>query len=509
MPTQTAAGARLAAKAAPQRYLLEAHGISKQFPGVKALEDITLRLRAGSVHALMGENGAGKSTLMKILAGVIQPTNGEIRVDGQPRRFAGPRDALGCGVAMIHQELNLVPHMTVAENIWVGREPRRMGFVDHGELRRRTAALLDHLGIALDPETRVGSLAVANQQMVEIAKAVSYNSSILIMDEPTSSLTEHEVVHLFRIVRQLREQGKAIVYISHKMSEIFSIADEISVFRDGRHVATDDASAFDQAKLISLMVGRELTQLFPKGDAKIAETVLAVRGLTLDGVFRDVSFDLRRGEILGVAGLVGAGRTNVAETIFGVTPATSGEIRIDGAPIRIDSPARAMRYGMALLTEDRKLNGLFLMLTVLENMQIASVRSHSGQGFVRQSALNTMCAEMCRSLRVKTPGLDETIENLSGGNQQKVLIARWLMTKPRILILDEPTRGVDVGAKAEIHRLVSELAEQGLAIIMISSELPEILGMSDRVMVMHEGHVSGFLDRAEATQEGIMQLAAR
>jgi inositol transport system ATP-binding protein len=491
-------------------YLLEVVGVSKQFPGVKALDDVTLRLQAGSVHALMGENGAGKSTLMKIIAGLMLPSAGEIRVRGQACAFAGPRDALGRGIAMIHQELNLVPGMTVAENIWVGREPlNRLGFVDHGALRRNTAALLARLGIPLDPEALVGDLAVANQQMVEIAKAVSYDSSVLIMDEPTSSLTEREVDHLFRIIRQLRSEGKAIVYITHKMNEVFAIADEVSVFRDGRHVATDVASAFDQGKLISLMVGRELTHLFPKGETKIGEVVLQVRDLALEGVFSGVSFDLRRGEILGLAGLVGAGRTNVAETVYGVTPATAGEIRVRGNTARIGSPRQAMSHGMALLTEDRKASGLFLMLSVLENMQVASVRDYCAGGFVRQGALSASCDGMSEKLRVKTPSLDETIENLSGGNQQKVLIARWLMTTPGILILDEPTRGIDVGAKAEIHRLMSALAEQGLAILMISSELPEILGMSDRVMVMHEGRVSGFLDRAEATQEKIMELAAR
>ncbi len=490
-------------------YLLEVVDVSKQFPGVLALDGVTLRLRPGSVHALMGENGAGKSTLMKIIAGLITPSAGEIRVGGQVCAFAGPRDALGRGIAMIHQELNLVPGMTVAENIWVGREPlNRLGLVDHRALRRHTADLLARLGIPLDPEALVGNLAVANQQMVEIAKAVSYDSSVLIMDEPTSSLTEREVEHLFRIIRQLRAEGKAIVYITHKMNEVFAIADEVSVFRDGRHVATDAASAFDQGKLISLMVGRELTQLFPKGETKIGEVVLQVRGLALAGVFSGVSFDLRRGEILGVAGLVGAGRTNVAETVYGVTPATAGEIRVRGRPVRIGSPRQAMSHGMALLTEDRKASGLFLMLSVLENMQVASVRGYSAGGFVRQGALSATCDGMREKLRVKTPDLEETIENLSGGNQQKVLIARWLMTTPGILILDEPTRGIDVGAKAEIHRLMSSLAEQGLAILMISSELPEILGMSDRIMVMHGGRVSGFLDRAEATQEKIMELAA-
>ena len=490
--------------------LLEVLGVSKSFPGVQALADVTLRLRAGSVHALMGENGAGKSTLMKIIAGIIAPSSGEIRVRGVPTRLAGPRDAIDHGIAMIHQELNLVPQMTIAENIWVGREPKRLGFVDHASLRRRTQALLDDLGIALDAEARVADLPVANQQMVEIAKAVSLDSAVLIMDEPTSSLTEREVDQLFRIVRRLRENGRAIVYITHKMNEVFTIADEVSVFRDGRHVATDAAAAFTPARLISLMVGRELTQMFPKRTVPIGDVALSVRGLALEGVFDDVSFELRRGEILGVAGLVGAGRTNVAETIYGVTPATSGEIAVDGRVVSIRSPRDAMHHGMALLTEDRKLSGLFMMLSVLENMQIASVgRFSDASGFVRQSSLAALCGDMAASLRIKTPTLAETIENLSGGNQQKVLIARWLMTEPRILILDEPTRGIDVGAKSQIHGLISDLAAKGLAILMISSELPEILGMSDRVLVMHAGHVSGVLDRADATQERILELAAR
>jgi inositol transport system ATP-binding protein len=338
---------------------------------------------------------------------------------------------------------------------------------------------------------------------------VSYDSDVLIMDEPTSAITDKEVDHLFQIIAQLKSQNKSIVYITHKMSEVFTIADDISVFRDGRHVATGPASEFDQAKMIALMVGRELTHMFPKGEAKIGEVVLSVRDLGLAGVFRGVSFDLHKGEILGIAGLVGAGRTNVAETIFGVTPATAGEIRIAGQPVVVDSPKTAMEQGLALLTEDRKSTGLFLMHSVLDNMQIASVRTHATGGFVKQGALNALCTKMRESLRIKTPTLDETIGNLSGGNQQKALIARCLMTNPRILILDEPTRGIDVGAKAEVHRLISDLAAEGLAIIMISSELPEILGMSDRIMVMHEGHVSGFLDRAEATQENIMELAAR
>ncbi|MEK0086185.1 sugar ABC transporter ATP-binding protein, partial [Benzoatithermus flavus] len=472
---------------------------------------VQLEIRPGTVHALMGENGAGKSTLMKILAGNIQPDEGEIRVKGQPVRFHSPRDATRAGIAMIHQELLLVPHMTIAENIWLGREPKnRLGLIDHGALHRRTRALLDQLEIDLDPECLLGTLTVANQQMVEIAKAVSYQSDVLIMDEPTSAITDKEVEHLFQIIERLKREHKSIVYITHKMSEVFQIADEISIFRDGKYVASGPAKDFDQQKLIALMVGRELTHLFPKGHAAVGEVVLAVEKLGLKGVFQNVSFALRRGEILGIAGLVGSGRTNLAETLFGLTPATSGAIRIDGKPVVIDSPATAMDHGLALLTEDRKGSGLFLTHSVRENMQIASIRTHTTLGgFVRQRALSAICATMKESLRVKTPSLDETIGNLSGGNQQKALIARCLMTKPRILILDEPTRGIDVGAKAEVHRLMSALAAQGLAIVMISSELPEILGMSDRIMVMHEGHVSGFLSRAEASQERIMALAAR
>jgi inositol transport system ATP-binding protein len=494
--------------AAMPEYLVEARGITKRYPGVVALDGVDIRIRPGSVHALMGENGAGKSTLMKIISGIIRPDEGQIFVAGQPRDFHSPRDATDAGIAMIHQELNLVPHMTIAENIWIGREPVRFGLVSHAELYRKTRVLLEQLGIDLDPERQLGTLTVANQQMVEIAKAVSYDSEVLIMDEPTSAITDKEVEHLFRIIAQLKSENKAIVYITHKMNEVFTIADDISVFRDGRMVGSDQASNLDQNKLIAMMVGRELTHMFPKGEAKLGDVILSVRDLTLEGVFKNVSFDLRRGEILGIAGLIGAGRTNVAETIFGFTPATSGEIQIDGKRVVVDSPKTGMDQGLALLTEDRKSTGLFLMHSVLDNMQIASIRTHTSAGFVKQSALNGICTKMRDSLRIKTPTLNEIIGNLSGGNQQKALIARCLMTNPRILILDEPTRGIDVGAKAEIHRLISDLAGQGLAIIMISSEMPEILGMSDRIMVMHEGHVSGFLDRDEATQEKIMQLAA-
>jgi inositol transport system ATP-binding protein len=491
--------------------LLEIEGIRKVFPGVVALDNVRLRLHAGTVHALMGENGAGKSTLMKIIAGICTPDQGEVRIKGRRVALKGPLDALNNGIAMIHQELNLMPYMTVAENIWIRREPKtRLGFVDHGELRRRTQALFDHLAIDIDPEVEVRDLSIASRQMVEIAKAVSFNSDVLIMDEPTSALTETEVNHLFRIIRQLKAQGKGIIYITHKMNEFFEIADEVSVFRDGKYIDTKKSTEVTRDEIIHMIVGRELTQMFPKETVPIGPVVVSVKNLSLDGIFRDVSFDLRAGEILGLAGLVGSGRSNLAEALFGVVPATSGTISIEGIEVTMDSPARAMQCGMAFLTEDRKETGCFLPLDITANMDTAVLsRRHVRFGFVQGKALRNDCEEMRRKLRVKTPSLDEVIQNLSGGNQQKVLIGRWLLTNPKILILDEPTRGIDVGAKAEIHRIVSRLAGQGVAVLMISSEMPEVLGMSDRVMVMHEGRMTGILDRRDADQVRIMELASQ
>jgi len=506
----TAQAAERNAAAATAGSLLEVAGVRKEFPGVVALDDVSFCLKAGTVHALMGENGAGKSTLMKIIAGIYQPDSGTLRLRGQDVRLESPLDALENGIAMIHQELNLMPYMTVAENIWIRREPKTMiGFVDHGELRRKTAQLFEKLKINIDPEIEVRDLSVANRQMVEIAKAVSYESDVLIMDEPTSALTEREVSHLFEIIRDLQAQGKGIVYITHKMNELFEIADEVSVFRDGRYIGTRSAGEVTRDDIIRMMVGREITQMFPKEEVPIGGVHLSVRNLSLKGVFHDVSFDVHSGEILGVAGLVGSGRSNVAETLFGVTPATSGEIWISGQKVTIDRPGTAMKHGMAFLTEDRKETGCFLILDVQENMQIAILNQGFVKGgFVAETEVNKNCDEMKDALRVKTPDMHERVENLSGGNQQKVLIGRWLLTHPKILILDEPTRGIDVGAKAEIHKLITRLAGDGVAVIMISSEMPEILGMSDRIMVMHEGHVTGFLDRAEADQVKIMELAA-
>ena len=492
-------------------YLLEVENVRKAFPGVLALDNVQFKLKRGHVHALMGENGAGKSTLMKIISGIYTPDSGSFRLKGQEIRLNSPLDALQYGIAMIHQELNLMAYMTVAENIWIRREPRNaLGFIRHDEMRRRTRELFDRLDIQIDPDVEVRDLSVASRQMVEIAKAVSYDSDVLIMDEPTSALTDREVDHLFKIIRTLKSQGKGIVYITHKMNELFEIADEVSVFRDGKFVGEHPAASVTRDDIIKLMVGREITQMFPKQTVPIGDVILSVKNLSLAGRFHDISFDLRKGEILGLAGLVGSGRSNVAETLFGVTPATSGTIEIDGKRIDIRTPAQAMDSGMAFLTEDRKETGCFLLLDVISNMQIALLRrSHVKAGFVDERTLQKLCLEQKNILRIRTPDLEETILNLSGGNQQKVLIARWLMIHPRILILDEPTRGIDVGAKAEIHRLIGDLAGRGVAVLMISSELPEVLGMSDRVLVMHEGRQTGIVDRKDADQVRIMELASQ
>ena len=490
-------------------FALEAEGISKFFPGVKALDNVSLRVRPGTVHALMGENGAGKSTLMKCLIGIYRPDKGAIRVKGEPVQFQDTMDALRAGISMIHQELNLVPHMTVAENIWLGREPMKYGFVDHRQLARQTQDLLDKLNIRLSADRLVGELSIASQQMVEIAKAVSWNADIVIMDEPTSALTESEVAHLFTIIRDLRQQGKAIIYISHKMDEIFAITDEISVFRDGTWVGSKHTTEFTRQSLITQMVGRELTQLFPKFNNAIGEEVLTVRNLSRKGVFHDINFSVRRGEILGVAGLVGAGRSEVMESLFGMDKADSGEVLIEGVPVTIDSPSTAIEKGMALLTEDRKKSGLFLVLSVLENMSIVKMPEYIGKtGFVQHLKMAEDCMEQIRRLNIKTPTMDQIINNLSGGNQQKVLLSRWLLTKPQFLILDEPTRGIDVGAHAEIIRLIETLCADGLALLVISSELEELVGYADRVIIMRDRQQVAELALSELSVPAIMNAIA-
>lgn len=482
--------------------------ISKAFPGVQALNDVQLTVRRGTVHALMGENGAGKSTLMKILIGMYIPDSGTINFAGKNVQIPDTETALKLGISMIHQELSPVPYMTVAENIFLGREPLgRMGFIDKRKMIADTKALLDRLEINIDPMTVMKTLSVANTQMVEIAKAISYDASLIIMDEPTSAITEREVAHLFRMISTLKRKGVAIVYITHKMDEVFQIADDVTVFRDGKHISTLPAAQTDKNLLISMMVGRELTNIFPKTDAPIGEIILSVRNLTRKGIVHDVNFDLRRGEILGLAGLMGAGRTEVIEGIFGIKEIDSGEITVKGKRVTIKSPADAIKNGLALLTEDRKLTGIMGVLPVRDNMTIASLSSFVVNGLLNKRVIEDTCNREKGRLEIKTPTMDQTIRLLSGGNQQKVLVSRWLLTVPDILILDEPTRGIDVGAKSEIHRLMCQLANEGKAIIMISSELPEVLGMSDRVLVMHNGRIGGEFQRKDATQENIMRAA--
>ncbi len=488
--------------------ILRMRDITKTFPGVLALDNVELDVRRGAVHALMGENGAGKSTLMKILIGMYQPNSGTIELEGEQISLTDARDGMARGISMIHQELSSVPEMRVSENIWLGREPRnQVGLVDHKLMNSKTAELFDEWEIEIDPKVQMKHLSVARQQMVEIAKAISYDAKIIIMDEPTSAITEREVEHLHKMIRRLTKDGVAIIYITHKMDEVFNISDDITIFRDGKYVATKPVSELNRGKLIEMMVGRELTELFPKLEAEIGEVVLRVSGLNRGKFVRDVSFELRRGEILGFAGLMGVGRTEVLETIFGVHAADSGTIEIEGRVIDIQEPKDAIKANIGLLTEDRKLNGIMGVLSVGDNMSVAALPRFSPGGWLQLGQIKAEVTKQRETLAIKTPSLGQLIKNLSGGNQQKALISRWLLTLPEILMIDEPTRGIDVGAKSEIHRLMSLLAQQGKAIIMVSSELPEVLGMSDRILVMHEGRVSGELSREEANQESIMHLA--
>jgi len=482
--------------------------ISKSFPGVKALSEVNLTVRKGTVHALMGENGAGKSTLMKVLNGMFTPESGHIIFKGQPVVVKNTETALKLGISMIHQELSPVPYMTVAENIFLGREPLgKFGFIDRRKMHSDTKALLNQLEIDINPGILMKDLSVASKQMVEIAKAISLDASLFIMDEPTSAITEREVSHLFNIIHSLKAKGVGIIYITHKMDEVFHIADEITVLRDGKHIATVLTSQTNKDELIAMMVGRKLSALFPKEEVPIGEIILSVRNLTRKGIVENINFDLRRGEILGIAGLMGAGRTEVIEGIFGIHKIDAGEIIIKGKKAKINSPADAIKLGLALLTEERKLNGIMSVLSVRDNIMVTSLAAHEKWGFLNKQSIDSTCDKEKKRLDIKTPSMNQLIKLLSGGNQQKVLISRWLLIKPDILILDEPTRGIDVGTKAEIHKLMTSLAKEGKAIIMVSSELPEILGMSDRVLVMHEGRLKGIFEGKHITQESIMQAA--
>ena len=493
-------------------YLLEMNQIVKTFPGVKALDGVTLKVRPGTVHALMGENGAGKSTLMKCLFGIYKPDGGEIFLDGERAQIGSSGQALELGVSMIHQELHPIPYRPVMENIWLGRFPKKGISVDHKGMYQKTEELFKEMEIDIRPDVLAANLSVSQLQLAEIAKAVSYNSKVIIMDEPTSSLTENEVAHLFKIIRKLRAEGRAIIYISHKMEEILEISDEVTIMRDGKYVGTWPAAELTTDLIISRMVGRDLTHRFPPKSYKPGrETLLEVSNLTSADPhsFKDVSFKLRKGEILGVGGLVGAQRTELVESLFGLRSVASGEIVKEGKPLHIRSAADAKKAGIALLTEERRATGVFGVLSVLDNTVMANQKDYALPviGALSGRKRRNAAAAANKKLRVKTHSLEALIQNLSGGNQQKVLIARWLLTDPDVLILDEPTRGIDVGAKYEIYTIMQELAAAGKSIIMISSEMPELLGLSDRIMVMCEGRVSGILDRDQADQVEIMRLA--
>ena len=504
------------ANAAESDVLLEARGITKTFPGVRALDDVQITVRAGRLNALLGENGAGKSTMMNILAGVFPPDAGEILLAGQPVRFASPRAAQEAGISIIFQELNLVPHLSVAENIFLGREPRNAaGLLDVARMNREAATLLAELELDADPRTPVARLRVGAQQVVEIAKAISFRSRVIIMDEPTSAITEHEVAVLFRLIRQLKSRGTGIIYITHKLDELAEIADDITVFRDGRFIATQPFAGTTRHEMVRLMVGRDLTDLFPKTCAPAGDETLRVKNISLrhperagDFVVRDVSFSVRKGEVLGLFGLMGAGRTELLQCLFGLHPhAASGEMWIASQPVSIRSPRAAIDAGLALAPEDRKGDGLVLMHSVTENTTLACLDQVLRYGLLQPARERELVSRYVERLRVRTPSLQQAVRLLSGGNQQKVVLAKWLATNPKVLLLDEPTRGIDINAKKEIYALVDELARGGLAVIMVSSELPEILAIADRILVLAEGCVTAEFARGAATEEAILHAA--
>lgn len=495
-----------------ENYLLELNNISKEFPSVKALDNVTVKVRAGTVHALMGENGAGKSTLMKCLFGIYSADSGEILLDGKKVSFKNPKEALENGVAMVHQELNQALKRSVNDNIWLGRYPTALGFITlEGKMRKKTKEIFDKLHIDIKPSTIMNDLSVSARQMVEIAKAVSYNAKVIVLDEPTSSLNDKEVEHLFEIISELKAQGCAIIYISHKMEEIMRISDDITVMRDGKHIATQKASELTLDKIIKLMVGRELTERFPPKTNQPSKTALRVENLSgRHSLLSDVSFEVRSGEILGVAGLDGAGRTELLETVFGLRTKSGGKIFLNGKEVRNKNSREAKKNGFALLTEERRSTGIFGILDITENTVISGLSRYRTAGiFLNEKKMKKDTDWSIKKMRIKTPSQRTKIRNLSGGNQQKVILGRWLLTEPEVLLLDEPTRGIDVGAKYEIYQLIINLAEQGKSVIMVSSEMPELLGVCDRIIVMSGGKLAGELSREEADQEKIMSLATK
>lgn len=493
-----------------EKYILEMRHISKSFPGVKALDDVTIKVRPGTVHSLMGENGAGKSTLMKCLFGINSIDEGEIILDGKKVNFENPAQALTNHVSMVHQELNQVLDRSVMENVWLGRFPMKGCFVDSKKMYADTKKILDGLGIDVDPSVKAGSLSVPQRQMIEIAKAVSYDSKVIVMDEPTSSLTEKEVTHLFKIIDKLKENNTSIIYISHKMEEILKISEDVTVLRDGKWIDTKPASELTTDMIIKMMVGRELKERYPEKTTKPGEVLLKVENLaSMTPDFKGVSFDLHKGEILGISGLVGSKRTEVLETIFGLRQKGEGKIILNGKEIDNDSPTKALKNGFALVTEERRKDGIFADLSVSFNSKISNLDRYIKKGFLSDALIKDTVRDMIKKINVKTPSARAKIGNLSGGNQQKVIFGRWLLTNPDILLLDEPTRGIDVGAKYEIYQLMNKLASQGKGIIVISSEMPELLGICDRILVMSNGHQAGIFDAKNVSQVQLMEASAK
>jgi D-xylose transport system ATP-binding protein len=497
--------------------ILEMKNITKEFPGVKALDDVNLDLFEGEFHSLVGENGAGKSTLMKVLSGVYPygTYEGEIRVNGEEKRFTTIREAEVAGIAIIFQELSLVKELTVGENIFLGREPAKFGIINWTEIYQKSSKLLKELNLKINPKTEVGSLGIGQQQLVEIAKALSQNAKILVLDEPTAALTESEVEILFEIVRDLKKRGVGMIYISHKLDEVFAMSDRITVLRDGQTVATENALALDKDKVISLMVGRDVGDIFPESTHDFGEVVLEAKNISAfdpdvstKKLVDDVSFEVREGEVLGIAGLMGAGRSELLSAIFGAWRGNhSGEVLVDGKSVSINSPGDAIKNGIGFVTEDRKRYGLILDQTIMDNSTLAGLKQISGKFLINRSKEVVATKDTMETLNVKANSPMTVTGTLSGGNQQKVVLGKWLLTKPKVLFLDEPTRGIDVGAKQEIYAEINELAKQGLAIVMVSSELPEVLGLSDRILVLHEGHLTGEFSKVEATPEKVMAAA--
>lgn len=491
--------------------LLTMTDVHKAFPGVKALDGVNLQVKAHSVHALMGENGAGKSTLLKCLFGIYAKDSGSITFLGKEVNFSNAKEALENGISMVHQELNLVKQRTVMDNLWLGRYPTKGLFVDQKKMYNDTKAIFDELGIDIDPKEKVAKLTVSEMQMIEIAKAFSYDAKIVIMDEPTSSLSEKEVNHLFSIIEKLKSRGCGIIYISHKMEEIFKICDEITILRDGKWIDTVVATETNMDELVAKMVGRSLTQRFPKKDNTPSEVVLQVRNLTAKNQpsIQDVSFELRKGEVLGIGGLVGAKRTDIVETLFGIRERSGGEIVVHGKEVQNKTPVEAIKNGFALVTEERRSTGIFAGLDISFNSLISNMRQYESAGLLNNKSMRKDTQWVIDSMRVKTPTQKTRIGTLSGGNQQKVILGRWLLTGPEILMLDEPTRGIDVGAKFEIYQLIADLAKRDKAVIIISSEMPELLGVTDRILVMSAGKVAGIVETAKTSQEEILQLSAK